>query len=390
MKKSERYAARSAFDFIEHTASDYRAEPVSVAGSNGRSQLNAGVKARISTFPRTRYYGSKRRLLDWIYENIKELEFTSVLDGFGGTASVSLLFKAMNKAVTFHDALCSNTISATALLAQSTPPNYARNAFSYFEKIEQQKGFISKTFEGLYYKKSENAWLDGAINAIGEIESPAQRALYLHCVFQACLMKRPFNLFHRANLNLRTRKLVARSFGNFRTWERPFVELIKGCLLEHEKLVWRSARTPIVLDAGDIFDIPANYDLVYLDPPYISSNHRRGDDYLRRYHFLEGIALYADWPNAIDPSSKIKCINPREHVRQWDDEVRHRDLLFNLINKHRKSIVILSYVAGAYPSGAELYRHFQQQFKTARQVSKKVNHALAAGKKTELLFIGIP
>ncbi len=47
----------------------------------------------LSSFPKTRYYGSKRRLLDWIYHALKDLPFNSVLDGFGGTASVSLLFK---------------------------------------------------------------------------------------------------------------------------------------------------------------------------------------------------------------------------------------------------------------------------------------------------------
>jgi adenine-specific DNA-methyltransferase len=57
---------------------------------------------RLPNFPQTRYYGNKRRLLAWIYESIKDLNFNSVLDRFCGTASVSLLFKAMGKQVTFN------------------------------------------------------------------------------------------------------------------------------------------------------------------------------------------------------------------------------------------------------------------------------------------------
>jgi len=39
-----------------------------------------------------------------------------MLDGFGGTASVSLLFKMMGKEVAFHDGLLCNTITAKGFL----------------------------------------------------------------------------------------------------------------------------------------------------------------------------------------------------------------------------------------------------------------------------------
>lgn len=86
---------------------------------------NYEMDAVIANFPKTRYYGSKRRLLGWIYQELKDLPFNTVLDGFGGTASVSLLFKAMGKQVNFHDALLCNTIAAKALLV---------NGFLFSEK----------------------------------------------------------------------------------------------------------------------------------------------------------------------------------------------------------------------------------------------------------------
>ena len=59
------------------------------------------IDNRIKSAPSTRYQGSKRRILPWLCKNIKDLEFDTVLDGFGGTGSVSYLFKLMGKQVTF-------------------------------------------------------------------------------------------------------------------------------------------------------------------------------------------------------------------------------------------------------------------------------------------------
>lgn len=84
--------------------------------NNSFTTCDSNILDKIQEFPTTRYYGSKKRLLPWIYENTKNLEFDTVLDTFGGTASTSLLFQAMGKKVTFNDGLKCNQIMATALL----------------------------------------------------------------------------------------------------------------------------------------------------------------------------------------------------------------------------------------------------------------------------------
>ena len=38
----------------------------------------------IPVFPSTRYQGSKLKLLDWIWANIRDLPFDTALDAFGG------------------------------------------------------------------------------------------------------------------------------------------------------------------------------------------------------------------------------------------------------------------------------------------------------------------
>jgi len=142
------------------------------AGYTTAPALPEDIAPLISSFPKTRYYGSKRRLLEWIYHAVKDLPFNSVLDGFGGTSSVSLLFKIMGKEVTFHDGLLCNTIIAQALLADKFPFADIGEAHLFIDSIKPSRGFISKTFAGMYYTDKENRWLDGAAMAIHQLTDP--------------------------------------------------------------------------------------------------------------------------------------------------------------------------------------------------------------------------
>jgi len=341
----------------------------------------------IYRFPKTRYYGSKRRLLGWIYHSLKDLPFNTVLDGFGGTASVSLLFKAMDKQVSFHDGLLCNTIAAQALLADKMPFAETAEAYAFIDKIEPNNGFISKNFSGMYYTDEENRWLDGAAKAIHQVADPIKRNIYFYCLFQACLKKRPFNLFHRANLNLRLNRNVTRSFGNWVTWEKTFSELMKGGFQDIQEVIKPAKQVVNILPHGDIARLDAGYDLVYLDPPYVSKSGT-SEDYLKRYHFLEGLSNYKEWNKAINQNSSIKAFEPISHISEWQNKREFRELLFNLIDAHSRSIVVLSYLAGAYPTEEEIASYFRKKFRHVRVLKKDFCHALAKEKKVELLFIG--
>jgi len=66
---------------------------------------NPEVRVELREFPSTRYQGSKRKILPWLWSCLRELDFSSALDVFGGTGSVSFLFKKMGKEVTYNDRL---------------------------------------------------------------------------------------------------------------------------------------------------------------------------------------------------------------------------------------------------------------------------------------------
>ena len=74
--------------------------------------------------------------------------------------------------------------------------------------------------------------VDGAVlgRDAGQVVVGAH-GLARHALNQACLMKRPFNLFHRKNLYIRTAN-VERQFGNKTTWETPFPTLFTRLVKE--------------------------------------------------------------------------------------------------------------------------------------------------------------
>src|SRR5436190_1005514 len=80
---------------------------------------------------------------------------------------------------------------------------------------------------------------------------------------------RPFNLFHRANLSMRTKE-VSRSFGNKTTWERPFETHFRQAAHVANLAVFEDQRQHRAL-SQDALTCEATAELVYLDPPYANA-----------------------------------------------------------------------------------------------------------------------
>lgn len=159
-----------------------------------------------AVFPSTRYQGSKRRLLDWLWYNISDLAFDTVLDVFGGTGAVSYLFKQKNKQVTYNDHLVFNWMIGLALIENTyvqLPPASIETVLTAHPNITYPD-LIQRSFEGIYFTDEENAWLDRVVYNIDHLlKDTFEQALARFALFQACIIKRPYNLFHRANLYIR-------------------------------------------------------------------------------------------------------------------------------------------------------------------------------------------
>lgn len=251
--------------------------------------IEDGLSNLPNSVPTTRYQGSKRRILPWLYKNLKDLEFETVLDGFGGTATVSYLFKLMHKQVTFNDVLLSNFQTGIALIENSSVTLAEDDVEFLLDKNGfEHSSFIQETLEDIYYLDAENEWLDTVTFNIHMLSGKydgrtlrKKKALAFHILFQACLSKRPFNLFHRKNLYLRLAN-VERSFSNKIMWDRDFETLFLRFKDEIEGKIFSNGLSNKAI-YHDIMKIRRrDFDLVYLDPPYT----RPGDKSPKDYHSL--------------------------------------------------------------------------------------------------------
>jgi adenine-specific DNA-methyltransferase len=253
----------------------------------------------VRPFVTTRYHGSKQRLLPFLERVLGPLAFDSALDLFGGTGAVSHLLKRLGRTVQFNDDLRANHACGLALVenpGKKLDPEAAQALLAPREGATYDD-FIQRTFDDVYYLPAENAWLDRVAQNLAHVPCRFERSLALFAVFQACLKKRPYGLFHRKNLHLRTAD-VKRSFGNKTTWDKPFEPLFFEALAEANAAVFDDGR-PHRATCLDAFECPIEADLVYIDPPYVRADGS-SFDYLGGYHFLEGISEYEAWPARID------------------------------------------------------------------------------------------
>ena len=328
-------------------------------------------------FPSTRYQGSKRKILPWLHDSLKDLEFQTVLDACGGTGSVSYLLKKMGKTVTYNDILRFNYLIGKALIENNNiliSDEDLDFVLNFNEEINSYS-FIEDTFDGFYFTSQENIWLDNIISRINLLEGGNQneteikRAMCFYALFQSSLRKRPFNLFHRKNLYLRTND-VERNFGNKTTWERDFTSEFKFFIKEINESIFDSGIGCTSINES-IFDIEnLNYDLVYFDVPYITENGtNETSDYLRCYHFLEGITDYANWKSKIDYNTKNYRFKKSQESNPFTRANINNslDLLFRTF---QNSILVFSYKVGGIPSVNEI-SNLMRRYKDNVEIKEK-------------------
>jgi len=338
--------------------------------------------------PKTRYQGSKYKLLEWIWRHISDLDFDNVLDAFGGTGCVSHFLKARGKAVTYNDILLSNYLIGQAIVANESDTLSNTDVSFLISRHKNQKysDFIERTFHDIYFTKDENIWLDTVAQNIPKLNSRNKRAIAYYALFQSAISKRPYNLFHRKNLYMRTSR-VKRSFGNKTTWDKPFEKHFHHFVQEANAAVFSNGSPCQALNM-DALAVPGEYDLVYIDTPYINRKGT-GVDYYGFYHFLDGLADYRSWSQKIDRGSKHKRMKPIKSV--WTNPKEIHNAFHDLFKRFRHSKLVVSYRSDGIPSSQELVE-IMKEFKSNVSIFRldgNYKYVLSTNhKSTEVLIIG--
>jgi len=341
-------------------------------------------------FPTTRYQGSKRKIVDWLWEHISKVDFDSVLDVFGGTGAISHKAKQFNKRVIYNDYLKFNHQIGLAIIENNEhilTDEDVEFLLTDHDHLDYPT-FIQDEFEELYFTDQENAWLDRIHVNIGGLGNKYKEAIANSALAQSCLAKRPYNLFHRANLYMRTQE-VERSFGNKTTWEKPFPEHFKENVEEYNNAVFDNGRENKAFNKDVMeWEDPPEADLVYLDPPYYDRTKQNGaTDYQFYYHFLEGFLQYDQWPEMIDDSVKTKRLNHK--ASPWTDPDRIYEAFEQVFDMFSDSHIVLSYNSAGLPKPEELNEMLEERKENVVAEAKEHQYALSTHEDSadEIVFI---
>ena len=299
--------------------------------------LHAVIPDRALRYPEMRYMGSKKRLLPWIFEALDGLDFESALDPFSGTGSVGYLLKTMGRRVVTSDFLRFPSIVARATVENNSHVLDGPTIKRLLDRPCSSGTFIARTFEGIFYTPADLRFLDRTSANIRALDDSYQQAVAYAALFRSCLKKQPRGVF-----------TISGDLARYDDGRRDLRLSIEEHFLEQIEVyngaVFDNGRRNLSLH-GDVFDGPKpNVDLVYLDPPYVP----RSDDncYVKRYHFLEGLATY--WEGEpVDMTTKVRKIAKKHTPFSYRRSAI--DAFERLFQRFSKSTIALSYSSNGYP-----------------------------------------
>lgn len=339
--------------------------------------------------PVTRYYGSKRKLVEKIWYVLQErhLDFDSFLDVFGGTGIMSYAMASHGKAVTYNDIFAFNCKIAEALMATPKETFKHQDALKLLQPVEGRDyhHYIEEIFEGIYYKTEENRTIDTVVQNIMQLP-PQQQACAYYVLFQSCLIKRPFNLFHRRNLSLRENH-VESDFGNYITWEKSFETLFKQFTDELNQFQFQQLPNVTIVNQSAL-ECHHVADVVYIDTPYFNKKYG-GLSYHSRYHFLEGLVFYEKIPESVNYNKVNREISIHKNA-EFETRSRYLKELDELLGHYPHSTILMSYTSEGYPTIEEIEALLRRHKNNVETIYfGKYNFALNRSNKNrqEVLFI---
>lgn len=325
------------------------------------SLIGSSAVDRTAAYPRLRYMGSKYRLLPWIASVLETVEFGSAMDPFVGSGVVAYLLKAMGKRVVASDYLNFTTEIAKAAIENPSSRLLPDDIDMLVSKAGPRKSFIEDTFGGVFYNRDDLRFLDTVCANISRLDDPFKRSVTTAALVRACVKKQPRGVF-----------TVGNNGGKYDDGRRDLRLTMKEQFNEqiaaYNDAVFDNGENNVAL-RSDVFELPpelvSSVDLVYLDPPYVPRSD--DNDYIKRYHFLEGISTYWSEDDIVE-NSKVKKIPKRFTpfaYRRTAIEAFER-----LFKQFRAATIVLSYSSNGYPD-LDVLVDLMSSFKSDIQVHRR-------------------
>ena len=324
--------------------------------------------------------GSKYRLLPHLERVFADLGGHTALDAFSGSGVVSYLLKAQGFNVTSNDFMAFSSTVARATVENSRERLSAETVDAVCGPPADDRDFIQRTFTGIFFTPEDLAFLDSAWSHIDQLRG-YQRDIAISALVLSAARKQPRGVFTYTG---------ARYGDGRRDLRLSLREHFREAAAAYNATVF-DVNTVNTAVNGDVFDLATTSpDIVYLDPPYAPP--RDDADYMKRYHFLEGLSVY--WRGVeIMPETKTQKIAKRFTPFAYKRTIE--DALSRTFRKFEPAgAIVLSYSSNALPDAdriVELLREVKPKV-TVQAIDHKYSfgtHATATRRSvSEYIFIG--
>ena len=299
------------------------------------------IPNQVDKYPSTRWMGSKSKLLPHIQSIANRFEYNTAMDLFSGSGIVGYLFKSLGKEVISNDYMALSATYTKAMIENNKVTLSTEKAITLLippgKKINS---FVRDTFEGLYFTNEENELIDIVRNNIKtKLTNQYEKAIAMSALMRACIKKRPRGIFTYVGDRYNDgRKDLQITLGDHFL---KAVKEINNCVFDNGKI--NTSRK------GDAMTIRKHADLIYIDPPYFSP--LSDNEYVRRYHFVEGLAC--DW-KGLEIQEHTKTKKFKNYPTPFSTQKGAYDAFDKLFKKFKDSILIVSYSSNSLPTLDEM------------------------------------
>ncbi len=239
------------------------------------------LQDRLARYPRMRFMGSKHRLARRLADVFAALPPGPAVDAFSGSGVVAYTLKATGRQVLANDHLAFAAAFTQAMVANDDVLLTPADVDLLCSPNRDGRDFIQRTFDGLYFPAADHAFLDAAWSHLDDMDA-TRRALAISALCLAAARKQPRGVFTITTL---------RYDDGRRQLRMSLRDLFREAVDDVNAAVFTGPAEPSASVCGEVFDLdPAGVAVAYLDPPYAPP--RDDTCYIKRYHFLEGLATY--------------------------------------------------------------------------------------------------
>jgi DNA adenine methylase/adenine-specific DNA-methyltransferase len=305
--------------------------------------------------------GSKHRLGARLGEVFAELPPGPAVDAFSGSGVVSYVLKAGGRAVVANDQLAFAAAVTEALVANDEHRLTDDDVATICSGNRDGRDFIQVTFDGLYFPPEDHQFLDAAWSHVDALEAP-KRQLAIGALCLAAAWKQPRGVFTIT---------TPRYDDGRRHLRMPLEALFREAASAFNEAVFAGAQR-CESRQGDALTVTGEYAVAYLDPPYAPP--RDDADYIKRYHFLEGLATYWEGQEIMWETRTRKLA--KRHT-PFASKRTVRPALERLFEHFKESTLVVSYGSNAAMDVAELESMLRRHKRSVRML--EIPHRYAFG-----------